>query len=156
MIELLVVIGIAGILVALAMPSFSLFLDRQKISTLTEEFSSSVIVARSAAIKSGIPVILCASSDGSSCGVQWDDGWIAFRDDDRDAVFDVAEPIVLMQDSASSNAGISVVSLAGDDVNAVGFNYRGAPDSALSVSVSRGEQSQLMSISPFGKTRHHD
>lgn len=155
-IELLIVIAIAGILSALAAPSFSSFLKREKISAVSDEFVSAIHVVRSAAIRSGVPVILCASGDGSSCGGQWSDGWFAFKDDDRDAAPAATEQVVLRRKSESSGPEISVSALNGGSVSAVRFNYRGAPDSALSVVVTLGSESHSISVSSFGKPRHNE
>lgn len=155
-IELLIVIAIAGILAALAAPSFSSFLKREKILAVSDELVSAIQVVRSAAIRSGVPVILCASGDGNSCGGQWSDGWFAFKDDDRDASPAATEQVVLRRKSQSSGPQISVSSLNGGSVNAVRFNYRGAPDSALSVLVTLDSESRSISVSPFGKPRHNE
>ncbi len=154
--ELLVVIAIAGILVGLAVPSFNTFMERERLSALSNEFVSAVYVVRSAAIKSGVPVVLCASDDGSSCGSQWNDGWLAFVDDDRDASPGATELVVLRQSGDANASQISVDSVSGDSLNAVRFNYRGAPDVALSVTVTSGSLSHSITVTHFGKPRHND
>lgn len=156
LLELLVVVAIAAIVLAIATPGYTSFMDREKVAALSSEFESSLAVVRSAAIKSGVPVLLCASSDGQNCSGQWSQGWLAFRDNNRDGAIDAADSIVLRRKNDSSRTELSITSISGDDVNTVSFNYRGAPDTALSVSVKRGDQDRSMTVTAFGRTRHHD
>lgn len=154
--ELLVVVAIMGIILAIASPSYSRFMNREKVASVTEELSSTLTLVRSNAIKSGMPVFICASNDGESCSGQWDEGWLAFRDENRDSNFGAEDTVVLKRDFGSSNTEVAITSLAGDDVDKVSYNYRGAPDTAISIEVSRGDQMQSMTVTPFGKTRHND
>lgn len=145
-----------AILAGMALPSFLGFINKEKMEAVSEEFSKSVIVARSAAIKTGIPVIMCASSDGEACSSNWSDGWIAFVDDDRDRTVDNAETVILTRDNDASRMQVAVSTLTGTVVEVVGFNYRGAPDSALSVTVTSGTENVASTVTPFGKPRRHD
>jgi type IV fimbrial biogenesis protein FimT len=78
LIELLVTIAIVGVLLALAAPSFSDASLASKLAASANRLSASAILARSEAIKRNIPVILCASADGSTCAASggWEQGWI--------------------------------------------------------------------------------
>lgn len=156
MIELLTAIFIIMLLGALALPSYVQFLDQERVDSLSEEISQSFVLARSAAIKAGTPVVLCASSDESSCASDWSNGWIAFVDENRDDTPDANETVVLRMSNNASAAQIVVDSVAGVSVDTVRFNYRGAPDNALVVSTSKGVGDAVFSISPFGKPRHHE
>jgi type IV fimbrial biogenesis protein FimT len=156
LLELLVVVGIVGIIAALALPSYARFLDREKINALSEEFAKTVLVARSAAVKSGVPVILCASSNGDACAADWSEGWMAFVDDDRNGVVNPNENVVARQNNNSGLLKIIVNTLAGGGLNAVRFNYRGAPNSPLTVTVTKGDQNSSLTVTPFGKPRRND
>jgi len=156
LLELIMVISIAAILVAMAAPSMARFSDREKIASLSDEFRSTVALVRSIAIKSGVPVVLCASDNGTACGGQWSKGWYAFRDDDGDSTFDATEPVVLRNKSDSAATQLSVKAPTGADIGFISFNYRGSPGTTVSVSVSRGEQDYAMNITPFGKLRPDD
>jgi len=94
MVEILITLIIAGVLLSLALPSFqSLIGDNQIVST-TNEFVSSVHVARSEAIKRDARVGMCPSSDPlaanpvCSTTAAWTSGWIVFVDDDEDGLRD--------------------------------------------------------------------
>jgi Tfp pilus assembly protein FimT len=59
----MVTVAIAAILMAIAAPSFSIFIDNQKLLTTATEFYSAVNMTRSEAIKRGAQVTL-AANDG--------------------------------------------------------------------------------------------
>jgi type IV fimbrial biogenesis protein FimT len=82
LIELMVVVAIAAILMAVAVPSFRDVTERNRVSTQVNTFVGDLQLARSEAIKRGLAVSLCASSDGGSCldNNAWNRGWIMFVD----------------------------------------------------------------------------
>jgi type IV fimbrial biogenesis protein FimT len=53
LVELMVTVAIAAILMAIAAPSFKIFIDNQKLLTTATEFYSAVNMTRSEAIKRG-------------------------------------------------------------------------------------------------------
>ena len=154
--EVLVAVAILAILGGLAAPSFTAFVQREATDQILSDLTSTVMVARGAAVKAGVPVVLCASADGTRCAPGWNAGWMAFVDDNRNRAADLAETIVARHDNASGIARIAVRNVAGVKVDAVSFNYRGAPDAALIIEVSNGDHGAAASVSPFGKARRHD
>ena len=79
MVELLISVSIIGILTAVALPSFQGLLLSYKLRSYSNALVASVHLARGEAIKSNTTVLLCASTDGTSCGGVWGDGWIVLR-----------------------------------------------------------------------------
>lgn len=80
LVELLVTMAIMAILLAIAVPSFLNASLNSKLNDIANSFVSSAQLARSEAIKTNLPVTLCASIDGEECGGDWADGWIVFWD----------------------------------------------------------------------------
>ena len=81
LVELLVVIGVAGILASMAVPGMRVFLQNQRGATAAGALVSSLSLARSEAIKedaAAAGVTVCASTDGATCdpGGAWGGGWI--------------------------------------------------------------------------------
>jgi type IV fimbrial biogenesis protein FimT len=76
----MVTVAIAAILMAIAAPSFSIFIDNQKLLTTATEFYSAVNMTRSEAIKRGAQVTLAAND-----GVAWTSGWTVFVDTNGNA-----------------------------------------------------------------------
>src|SRR3979409_1080684 len=95
LIEMLSTIAVMTILVTLAAPSFREITVRNRLVTYTNDLISSVNFARSEAVRRGVPVTLCPSSDGARCaGSDWNLGWITFvnTNDDNPATVDSGEP----------------------------------------------------------------
>ncbi len=92
LIELLVAMAILGILAALAAPSLRTFIVRNTFSTISNEFSASILRARNEAVSKNMCVTMCMSStvdttaaNGPSCrttGQDWQLGWIVFLNPD--------------------------------------------------------------------------
>jgi type IV fimbrial biogenesis protein FimT len=80
LLEMLVVITIAGFLLTVAVPAFQTVIADQRSTANVNELVESLILARSEAIKRGRYVTVCKSSDGSTCtsASDWNDGWIVF------------------------------------------------------------------------------
>lgn len=87
-IELLTTMAIAAIVLTIGVPAFEQTIQTNNRASQINELLHSLNVARSEAVTRGFPVSVCKSSNGSSCGstgVNWEDGWITFLDDDMDA-----------------------------------------------------------------------
>lgn len=81
LIELMITIAIAGILLAVAAPSFRDLLFNNRIATQTNDLISDLALARSEAAKRGGRVTVCTSSDGATCtNSSWSEGRIVFVD----------------------------------------------------------------------------
>ncbi|HEU0201401.1 MAG TPA: GspH/FimT family pseudopilin [Burkholderiaceae bacterium] len=74
LIEALVVMTIAGILAAVAMPSFSAFMADQRARGVATDFVTALIAARSEAIKRNGNVTITAATVGGSAN--WGAGWV--------------------------------------------------------------------------------
>lgn len=96
LIELMMGIAVAGILLALASPSFQQALNGNRLSSAASELTGAVQLARAEAIRNNRRVTLCRSADGSACSSSsstWA-GWIVFVDLNADGVRGSGEPIV--------------------------------------------------------------
>jgi type IV fimbrial biogenesis protein FimT len=94
MVEMMTVLAIAGILLALAVPSFSAMIRNQRITTATNDFLAAINLTRSEAIKRATRVDLVPSSaDG-----EWAKGWVVFVDGNLNQKPDAGEEIIFMRD----------------------------------------------------------
>lgn len=81
LIELMIVVAIAGVLTAIALPSYKTYVLETRIVGETNNFVIILSQARMYAVEFGEPVSVCPSSDGATCnGASWGDGWIVFTD----------------------------------------------------------------------------
>lgn len=86
LIELIVTTIVLAIVVAVGLPSFMTLIQNNRIATETNKVITAINLARSEAIKRGVNVTLCASSDQQTCASNnWSDGWIVFVDNDTPA-----------------------------------------------------------------------
>jgi type IV fimbrial biogenesis protein FimT len=111
LLEMLVVITIAGFLLTVAVPAFQTVIADQRSTANVNELVESLILARSEAIKRGRYVTVCKSSDGSTCtsASDWNDGWIVFDNvssADVDAV-DTGDEIIRVYQGLADTVNIS-------------------------------------------------
>ncbi len=94
--ELVIALVILGILVAMAVPAYTEFVRNSRRAGVLNEFVAALNLARSEAVKRGVPVAVCRTADGVGCGGSWTRGWLVFvnLDDDSPAVVDAGEPVV--------------------------------------------------------------
>lgn len=65
--ELAVTLVVLAILVALASPSMSDFLRRNRVAASTNNLLHAINYARAESLRGGFPVTLCPTADGASC-----------------------------------------------------------------------------------------
>ena len=99
LIELIIAISIAAILLVMAIPSFTSFLNKNRVTSQANELLATFQIARIEAVRNGREVVVCGSANANattpscSAGNAWA-GWIAFVDADGDNAFDVGEKLV--------------------------------------------------------------
>lgn len=108
LVELLTTLGVAAILMAIAVPGMQSIRANARQSSSANELVNTMRIARNTAITTNTRVAVCASSSGSSCqSVAWEKGWIAFVDIDADGTLDNNETILR---SASEIEGVTIKS----------------------------------------------
>ena len=96
LIELMVTVVVVGILVMVAVPSFSSLIMNNRLVTHTTAFTSALAVARSEAINRATQVTMCKSLDGRTCTTDnnWEQGWVLFQDVNGDGDTDTGEELL--------------------------------------------------------------
>ncbi|MDP2786657.1 MAG: GspH/FimT family pseudopilin [Pseudomonadota bacterium] len=107
LIELLISISILAILLTVAVPSFQTSIVNNRLGTYSNALFSSLILARSEAIKRNKRVVVCKSSDGESCTGNWGQGWIVFVDTNNDATVSSGEVIVQKSGALENNYSLT-------------------------------------------------
>ena len=88
LVELMVVVAIAGIAMAFAIPAMGTFIKNERLVTQINTLVGHLAYARSEAVTRRQQVILCASGNMTSCsGTDWAAGWILFIDADNSSTF---------------------------------------------------------------------
>lgn len=80
LIELLITMVVLAIVAGIALPSFVMVMKNNRSVALAEDLSTAIQFARVEAVKRSQAVAICASSDGSHCGVDWSKGFIVVVD----------------------------------------------------------------------------
>ena len=76
--ELMMALAIAGVIIALGVPSFRAVIANQQMSAATNEMVMTLNLAKSEAVKRVAYVSICQSTDGLTCTLAapgWDAGW---------------------------------------------------------------------------------
>jgi len=96
--ELLLTLGLAALVLAVGVPSFSTTIARHRQSVEINALFHAVHVARKTSITRRRVVSICPSVDGRDCldSKSWSNGWILFENIDRDSPprVDAGEPIL--------------------------------------------------------------
>ena len=135
LIELLMGITVLGLLLAIGIPSFSEMVRNNRTTTQVNEFVSSLSVARSEAMKRGMPVSICAANEAQTAcagadAADWANGWLIFTDRlGNPGVIDEGDEI--LQRARAIGMGLG---MASNDVGFVRFGSVGRPTEAVDVS----------------------
>lgn len=97
LIELMVTIAVLGVLLGVGIPGVQGYIHNNRLISQINSLSTSLLHARSEAIKRNQRVVVCVSIDGEQCaagggGTLWSKGWIVFVDRNGDSDIDVGIP----------------------------------------------------------------
>ena len=96
--ELIMTLGLSGVVLTLGIPSFGAIVANHRLRTEVDHFFHAIHRARMTSIYQRKVVTLCPSRDGEFCDetTDWSDGWIMFQNDSRrrSHIRDASEPIL--------------------------------------------------------------
>jgi type IV fimbrial biogenesis protein FimT len=124
LVELVVVCSIVGILLAIGAPSFKYVTTANRVSSEINGLLGDLQFARAEAIKQGLTVSVCATSDGATClttGSAWQSGWLIFTDTGTQGIIDGTDQILRIQKSFSGSDTLVV----NHSIEYVSFNRDG-------------------------------
>lgn len=141
LIELLVTMAVLAIVLAVAVPNFMGLIQRNRLTTETNNLISSLAMARSEAIKRGRVISVCktanpdAASPTCAAGTNWQNGWIVFIDGGTRGTIDGTDVRLHIQQPGSStgpvitpsNSFLNFVSYAGAGAAVASNNIREVP-----------------------------
>lgn len=90
MVELMIVVAIAGILAAVAAPSFSSLINSMRQTSVMTQITGDLNRARGEAIKRNRRMLMCVRGNDTTCGAgtDWRNGWLVCYDEDQDGACD--------------------------------------------------------------------
>jgi len=151
-VELLFTVAIAGIVLALAVPSFRSFVQNNQAAEEANALVGSLALARSEAVSRGIPVSVCSSSDNETCAgsLDWKTGWIVFTDPDVDGNVDEGDIVLRAETGLRSGSELDAAS---DFIayGANGFLRTAAGDFELAVEDCTGNSQRRITVNLQGR-----
>jgi type IV fimbrial biogenesis protein FimT len=111
LIELMVVLTIAGVMVGIAAPMMSESIAKRRVYGDYKSIRDVLRTAKSAGTtdKRFNGVVVCPSTDGIACsGTNWSDGFIGCGDVDSNNTCTAADEVVAIQDKLSNNIRLTV------------------------------------------------
>lgn len=116
LIEVMVAVLVVAILAAVAIPSFSSIINRNRLTNDANTLLAVLTYARSEAISRNDQVVVCRSRDGTACGsgTAWQDGLIVYADADGDGALDAGEPVLRVENPLTRSSTISTTSNVAD------------------------------------------
>ncbi|BCE02884.1 GspH/FimT family pseudopilin [Marinicellulosiphila megalodicopiae] len=126
LIELMVAIAIMAILVSIATPSYQSYIQAHQTGKIGSDLFSNLRTLRQTAISQASNVVICASTDQTTCSADvdtannWAIGWIAFMDlNENNQRESVNEDILILQTSITDGQ----ISLSSGGI--LSFDFRG-------------------------------
>ena len=109
LVELIMVVVVIGVLAALAIPNMRLFVERNRLTAITNDLLADISLARSEAIKRNLEVGICTFAAGPACGAgaSWAPGWIVFVDTDSSGGWTAGDEVLRVRDPASNNITVT-------------------------------------------------
>lgn len=101
LVELITTLAVAGITLAVIVPSWHGLAERSQITTTANSLLTDLRYARSTAVTRNLPVSLCPSEDGSSCSGNpfgWHHGYLVFADADGNRKREPGETLLRRHD----------------------------------------------------------
>ncbi len=125
-VELMLAVAIAAILIAVAAPSFRSTIENNGVLAISDDLITSLRYAREEALRQGLPISMCASSDQNTCTGTWSQGWIVFIDEDTNGTLNGADTIISAKQEVPGNY---VLTLTGESTAYFRFDDQGfAPE----------------------------
>ena len=128
LLELMIVVGIAGVITAIATPKIRVMLVTNEIVETVQDLRMSLKLARSEAITRGQNTIVCSSTDGSTCSLTdgtWAQGWIVGVDLNTNGQIDEAQGELIWVHQMDGDTQLTIVPTAGIFGNIVTFRHTG-------------------------------
>lgn len=155
--EIMITMAIVGVLLAVGMPSMREFIQNGRITAVTNELVSSLMVARSEAMRQSTTTCVCPSTNGTACAASssWETGWIAFSDFNGNCVIDGVAPnadtLLKVWDGTPYAGQLTVRNNNGliNALNAIRFNGRGETQSNVA-GVGMAGTFSICDQRPFG------
>jgi len=114
LLELLVTLGIVGVLSSITLPALSSLVKKNRADSIQSLLRSAIYTTRATAISDNSITVLCPVDTGN-CGRDWNRGFMIFTDSNNDRVLDEDETLIEYQQLNKPGFDISWRASAGRD-----------------------------------------
>lgn len=103
LVELLVVLAVGSILLAIAVPGYGFLANTSRVAAVTNDLVSTLQLARSEAIKRGMRVTVCKTSNPANAmpicdnAAGWHEGWLVFADGGNRGILDAQDELIRIE-----------------------------------------------------------
>lgn len=154
LIELMITVVVLGVVLAITAPAMGNLVRSNRVTANANAVVSSMQYARSEAVKNAQPVVVCASSDQSTCdgagSTDWSVGWISFVDANDNGTFEAANDRRLRVRGPLDNA-----TLSSGGQGMVTYRPTGQVDQTLSLTLApkkcEGKQQRGIDLNLIGR-----
>ena len=107
--ELIMVVVVIGILAALAIPNMRLFIERNRLTSVTNDLLADIALSRTEAVKRSSQTGICTSTAGPACtaAANWAPGWVIFVDNDSSGSLSAGDEILRARESSPNNITVT-------------------------------------------------
>jgi type IV fimbrial biogenesis protein FimT len=97
LLELMTAVTIGAILMGMGVSSYRYVTNANRVSTEVNTLLGDLMLARSEAIKEGVNVVTCPSTNGTACSAvnTWQNGWMVFSNVAGDGVYSSTTDVVI-------------------------------------------------------------
>jgi type IV fimbrial biogenesis protein FimT len=153
MVEIIVVLTIAGILLAIGVPGYLSLIQNNKVVSATNKLAASLNLARIEAIKRGLHVGICpANSALTACGTssQWTQGWIVFADANNNNSVDSSTDLISVTNALPQGSTVTSTS-AIITYDSTGFLASNAASINLNATGCTGLNARTVNVNTNGR-----
>lgn len=117
-IELIVTVGILGILLTAAAPSMRDMILNNRMTGVANDIMSDLAVARSEAAKRGQRIVICKNTVGAKVDTEcdtstaWSAGWLLYADPNNNTALDVGETVVRVRQALPAEITVTPTGIA--------------------------------------------
>ncbi|BAU47705.1 general secretion pathway protein H [Sulfurifustis variabilis] len=128
LVELMATLVVIGVLLGVGLPAINRFVESNRLTSATNNLISDLSVARTEAVKRGLRVGVCTSTDASTCSAStWERGWLVFVDKDGNSAWTAGtDEVVRARESLPGSMAASSVLSTGGGINLSLYDRQGA------------------------------
>jgi type IV fimbrial biogenesis protein FimT len=156
LIEIMIALLLAAIVLTVGMPSLRDFIHNNQAASETNALLAALNSARGAAVERGIPVAVCASSNGTSClstsgctgATDWSGGWLIFVDNPGGTACVKDSSDVVLRVGAGFSDGSLKGTVAGVQYLPSGLRLN---TTTATFTLKLGKQTRIVTLTPSGQ-----